>query len=147
MFWDMASPGLLLKHTFPFSSSSPFVWQIELVVDGSVPSDLGEGLVVDRSELARLEQRIQQLKVEKSHQRDLKVHARHHHSKLLRECKDMKAQGQGRKLTACVETQYYVKFRCHFSCRQYFQCQKVVCLLICVCGVCLCVSVCVCVCL
>ncbi|XP_053266653.1 cilia- and flagella-associated protein 44 [Pleuronectes platessa] len=67
--------------------------QIEFVVDGSVPSDLSEGLVVDRVELARLGQRIKQLQVEKAHQRDLKVQARHHHSKLLRECKDMKAQG------------------------------------------------------
>ncbi|CAB1452581.1 unnamed protein product [Pleuronectes platessa] len=67
--------------------------QIEFVVDGSVPSDLSEGLVVDRAELARLGQRIKQLQVEKAHQRDLKVQARHHHSKLLRECKDMKAQG------------------------------------------------------
>nr|XP_019967523.1 PREDICTED: cilia- and flagella-associated protein 44-like [Paralichthys olivaceus] len=68
--------------------------QIKFVVDGSVPLDLTEALVVDRAELTRLKERIKQLQVEKTQQRELKVKARQHHTRLRHECKDMKARVQ-----------------------------------------------------
>ncbi|XP_037609336.1 cilia- and flagella-associated protein 44 [Sebastes umbrosus] len=63
--------------------------QIEYVIKGSVPSDLSPGLVLDMTELNRLQQRIKQLQVEKSQQRDLYCEARNHHVRLLLDRKDM----------------------------------------------------------
>ncbi|KAF0031251.1 hypothetical protein F2P81_015806 [Scophthalmus maximus] len=68
--------------------------QIEFVVNNSVPSDLGAALVVDRAELNRLKGRIEELQGEKSAQRDLTVHARQHHTRLIHDCKDMKTEIQ-----------------------------------------------------
>ncbi|XP_034565559.1 cilia- and flagella-associated protein 44 [Notolabrus celidotus] len=63
--------------------------QIEFLTDGSVPSDLSPALVLDRTELKRLEERIVQLQQEKSQQRDLYCVARKQHVRLLHERKDM----------------------------------------------------------
>ncbi|XP_040013967.1 cilia- and flagella-associated protein 44 [Xiphias gladius] len=62
--------------------------QIEFVVNGSMPSDLSPALVLDRTELNRLQERIKQLQVEKSQQRDLYFQARQH-VRLIHDRKDM----------------------------------------------------------
>ncbi|XP_039856211.1 cilia- and flagella-associated protein 44 isoform X2 [Simochromis diagramma] len=63
--------------------------QIEYVVNGSVPSDLSEALVLDKSELDRLKGRIQQLQGEKLHQKDLHRQARQQHTKLIHDRRNM----------------------------------------------------------
>ncbi|XP_050928726.1 cilia- and flagella-associated protein 44 [Lates calcarifer] len=63
--------------------------QIEFVVNDSVPSDLSPALVLDRTELGRLQERIKQLQVEKNQQRDLYFQARQQHVKLIHDRKDM----------------------------------------------------------
>ncbi|KAM7369353.1 hypothetical protein PAMP_013627 [Pampus punctatissimus] len=68
--------------------------QIEFVVNGSVPSDLTPTLVLDRTELSRLQERVTQLQVEKSQQKDLYGQARQQHVKLIHDCKDMDAEIQ-----------------------------------------------------
>ncbi|CAJ1071125.1 cilia- and flagella-associated protein 44 [Xyrichtys novacula] len=66
--------------------------QIEFSTNGSVPSDLSQALVLDRTELNRLQKRIKQLQLEDNHQRDLYCAARKQHVKLLKEGKDMSAK-------------------------------------------------------
>ncbi|XP_056259641.1 cilia- and flagella-associated protein 44 [Seriola aureovittata] len=68
--------------------------QIEFVFNGSVPSDLSSALVVDRTELSRLQERIKQLQVEKSQQRDLYTQARQQHVRLIHDRRDMDAKIQ-----------------------------------------------------
>ncbi|XP_042365640.1 cilia- and flagella-associated protein 44 [Plectropomus leopardus] len=68
--------------------------QIEFVTNGSVPSDLSAALLLDRTELNRLQERIKQLQAEKSQQRDLYCQARQQHARLLRDRKDMDANIQ-----------------------------------------------------
>ncbi|KAM7393288.1 hypothetical protein PAMA_008099 [Pampus argenteus] len=68
--------------------------QIEFVVNGSVPSDLTPTLVLDRTELSRLQERVTQLQVEKSQQKDLYFQARQQHVKLIHDCKDMDGEIQ-----------------------------------------------------
>nr|XP_024659041.1 cilia- and flagella-associated protein 44 isoform X2 [Maylandia zebra] len=65
--------------------------QIEYVVNGSVPSDLNEALVLDKSELDRLKGRIQQLQGEKLHQKDLHRQAHQQHTKLIHDRRNMAA--------------------------------------------------------
>ncbi|XP_044029955.1 cilia- and flagella-associated protein 44 [Siniperca chuatsi] len=68
--------------------------QIEFVTNGSVPSDLSPALVLDRTELSRLQERIKQLQVEKSQQRDLYCQARQQHIRLIHDRKDMDSKIQ-----------------------------------------------------
>ncbi|KAM6987466.1 LOW QUALITY PROTEIN: cilia- and flagella-associated protein 44-like [Tautogolabrus adspersus] len=68
--------------------------QIEFLTNGSVPSDLSPALVLDRTELNRLQEQIKQLQVEKNHQRDLTCAARQQHIRLLHESKDMNTKIQ-----------------------------------------------------
>ncbi|KAM6902317.1 cilia- and flagella-associated protein 44 [Xenentodon cancila] len=68
--------------------------QIEFVTNGSVPSDLSEALVLDKTEQLRLQERIQQLKVEKLSQKDLCHQAHQQHARLIHELKDMAARVQ-----------------------------------------------------
>nr|XP_046230506.1 cilia- and flagella-associated protein 44 isoform X2 [Scatophagus argus] len=68
--------------------------QIEFVINGSVPPDLSPALVLDKTELRRLQERIRQLNMEKSQQRDLYCQARQQHVKLLQDRKDMDNQIQ-----------------------------------------------------
>uniref|UniRef100_A0A8C4IP88 Cilia- and flagella-associated protein 44 n=1 Tax=Dicentrarchus labrax TaxID=13489 RepID=A0A8C4IP88_DICLA len=68
--------------------------QIEFVTNDSVPSDLSPALVLDRTELSRLQERIKQLHVEKSEQRDLYYKARQQHVRLIHDRKDMDANIQ-----------------------------------------------------
>ncbi|XP_031711807.1 cilia- and flagella-associated protein 44 isoform X2 [Anarrhichthys ocellatus] len=57
-------------------------------------SDLSQALVMDVTELNRLQERIKQLHVEKSRQRDLYGETRKHRARLLRERRDMDANIQ-----------------------------------------------------
>ncbi|XP_074546967.1 cilia- and flagella-associated protein 44 [Halichoeres trimaculatus] len=68
--------------------------QIEFLTDSSVPSDLSPALVLNRTELNRLQERINQLHVEKMQQKDLYCAARQQHVRLLHELKDMTAKIQ-----------------------------------------------------
>lgn len=77
---------------FPFSH----IFQIEYVVDGSMPSDLSEVLVLDKKELDRLHERIQQLQAEKLSQKYLHHEARLQHSKLIHDRRDMAAEIQSK---------------------------------------------------
>ncbi|KAM3599542.1 uncharacterized protein V6R79_007770 [Siganus canaliculatus] len=66
--------------------------QIEFFTNGSVPSDLSSALVVDRAELSRLQERIQQLVVEKSQQEDVYSQAHQQYGRLIHDCRDMNAK-------------------------------------------------------
>uniref|UniRef100_A0A7N6BMS0 Cilia- and flagella-associated protein 44 n=1 Tax=Anabas testudineus TaxID=64144 RepID=A0A7N6BMS0_ANATE len=68
--------------------------QIEYVTSGSVPSDLSPALVLDRTELSRLQERIKELQVEKGQQRELYFQARQQHVRLIHDRKDMDANIQ-----------------------------------------------------
>ncbi|XP_035523595.1 cilia- and flagella-associated protein 44-like [Morone saxatilis] len=68
--------------------------QIEFITNDSVPSDLSPALVLDQTELSRLQERIKQLHVEKSEQRDLYYKARQQHVRLIHDRKDMDANIQ-----------------------------------------------------
>lgn len=61
-----------------------------------MPSDLSPALVLDRTELSRLRERIKQLKVEKGQQRELYFQARQQHIRLIHERKDMDAKIQSK---------------------------------------------------
>ncbi|XP_040915396.1 cilia- and flagella-associated protein 44 [Toxotes jaculatrix] len=63
--------------------------------NGSLPSDLSSALVLDKMEVNRLQERIKQLKVEKSQQKDLYCQARQQHVRLIHDRKDMAAKIQG----------------------------------------------------
>ncbi|XP_069562406.1 cilia- and flagella-associated protein 44 [Brachyistius frenatus] len=68
--------------------------QIEFVTNGSMPSDLSEALVLNMTELNRLQQRIHQLQAEKLHQKDLYRQARQQQARLIHDRKDMAAKVQ-----------------------------------------------------
>ncbi|XP_033502384.2 cilia- and flagella-associated protein 44 isoform X1 [Epinephelus lanceolatus] len=68
--------------------------QIELVTNGSVPSDLSQALVLGVTEFNRLQERIKQLQVEKSQQKELYCQARQQHVRLLHDRKDLEANIQ-----------------------------------------------------
>ncbi|XP_065821986.1 cilia- and flagella-associated protein 44 isoform X2 [Labrus bergylta] len=68
--------------------------QIEFLTNGSLPSDLSPALVLDRTELNRLQERIKQLQVEKSQQKDLNCATRQQHVRLLHDRKDMNTKIQ-----------------------------------------------------
>jgi len=81
---------------FPFVLPSlPCVQQIEFVSNGSVPSDLSEALVLDKTEMHRLQERIDQLGVEKLDRKDLSRQTHMQHVRLKHELKDMAANIQG----------------------------------------------------
>ncbi|XP_041667527.1 cilia- and flagella-associated protein 44 [Cheilinus undulatus] len=63
--------------------------QIEFLTNGSVPSDLSPALVLNRTELNRLQERIEQLQVEKDQQKNLYDAARQQHVRLLHDRKRM----------------------------------------------------------
>ncbi|PWA16165.1 hypothetical protein CCH79_00020620, partial [Gambusia affinis] len=62
--------------------------QIAYLVDDSMPSDLGEALVLYRTELHKLQQRVHQLEAEKVDERNLHRLARQQRNKLLNEGRD-----------------------------------------------------------
>ncbi|XP_033981538.1 cilia- and flagella-associated protein 44 isoform X1 [Trematomus bernacchii] len=66
--------------------------QIMFVVNGSVPSDQSPALVLDMTELTRLQDRIKQLQEEKSQQKDLYIDARKQYVGLTHDRKDMKVK-------------------------------------------------------
>ncbi|KAK5851669.1 hypothetical protein PBY51_023206 [Eleginops maclovinus] len=66
--------------------------QIKFVVNGSVPSDQSPALVLDMTELTRLQDRIKQLQEEKSLQKDLYIDARKQYVGLTHDRKDMKVK-------------------------------------------------------
>ncbi|XP_026153925.1 cilia- and flagella-associated protein 44 isoform X2 [Mastacembelus armatus] len=68
--------------------------QIEFVINGSMPSDLSQALVINRAELDRLQERIKQLPMEITQQRELYSQACQQHARLLHDRKDMKAKIQ-----------------------------------------------------
>lgn len=70
---------------------TPSVNQIQF----DIKSDLSQALVMDVTELNRLQERIKQLHVEMSQQRDLHGERRKHRARLLRERRDMEANVQG----------------------------------------------------
>ncbi|KAK9532789.1 hypothetical protein VZT92_010157 [Zoarces viviparus] len=59
-----------------------------------IKSDLSQALVMDETELNRLQERIKQLHVEMSQHRDLRGERRKHHARLLRERRAMEANVQ-----------------------------------------------------
>ncbi|KAM9820225.1 LOW QUALITY PROTEIN: cilia- and flagella-associated protein 44 [Neosynchiropus ocellatus] len=68
--------------------------QIEFVTDGAVPGDLSLALVLPRTELKRLQERIVQLHSGKIQQREIYTQAHQQHFRLIQECKDMDAEIQ-----------------------------------------------------
>ncbi|XP_036972430.1 cilia- and flagella-associated protein 44 [Acanthopagrus latus] len=66
--------------------------QIEFVSNGTVPSDLSPALLLDKAELTRLQERTEQLSLERNEQRDLYCQARQHHVKLIHDRKDTEAK-------------------------------------------------------
>ncbi|KAK5618674.1 hypothetical protein CRENBAI_014332 [Crenichthys baileyi] len=65
--------------------------QVAFLSNGSMPSDLREALVLNRTELHRLQQLIQQLEAEKIEQKDLHRQAHQQQNRLVREAKHMAA--------------------------------------------------------
>lgn len=61
-----------------------------------MPSDLSPALVLDRTELSRLQERIKELQVEKGQQRELYFQARQQHVRLIHDRKDMDANIQSK---------------------------------------------------
>lgn len=61
-----------------------------------MPSDLTPTLVLTRAELNRLEERASELVTEKAEQKNLYVHARQQHVRLILDRKDMDAEIQGK---------------------------------------------------
>lgn len=86
--------------------------QIEFVTNGSLPSDLSEALVVDRMELSRLQERIKQLQVEKSQQRELSFQARQQHTRLLHDRKEMMAKIQSKTKRGLLQELGYTSEGC-----------------------------------
>ncbi|XP_028274026.1 cilia- and flagella-associated protein 44 [Parambassis ranga] len=68
--------------------------QIEYVTDGSMPSDLSQALVLNKSELNRMQQCIKELQAEKLQQKERHRQARQQHTKLLRDGRDMTTEIQ-----------------------------------------------------
>lgn len=71
------------------------LFQIKFLSNGSVPSDLSEALVLDKSEMDRLKRRVQQLQAEKDVEKDRLLQAQQQRSRLIRENKEMSARLQG----------------------------------------------------
>lgn len=57
-----------------------------------MPTDLSPALLLDKKELTRLQERTEQLSLEKSEQRDLYCQAGQHHVRLIHDRKDMEAK-------------------------------------------------------
>uniref|UniRef100_A0A3P8TUV7 Cilia- and flagella-associated protein 44 n=1 Tax=Amphiprion percula TaxID=161767 RepID=A0A3P8TUV7_AMPPE len=72
--------------------------QIEFVTKAWIPSDLSEALVLDKAELNRLQERIQELQADKIHQKDLYRQACQQQAKLIHDHKDMAAKIQGKTM-------------------------------------------------
>ncbi|XP_077352720.1 cilia- and flagella-associated protein 44-like isoform X2 [Festucalex cinctus] len=68
--------------------------QIEFDIAVQVPSDLSPALVLSRTELKRLQERVNQLEIEKHQQTDVYNQARQQHIRLLQERKDMNTEIQ-----------------------------------------------------
>ncbi|XP_071388965.1 cilia- and flagella-associated protein 44 [Centroberyx affinis] len=68
--------------------------QIEFVTSGAVPSSLAPALVLNRTALDGLQERIKELQVEKSQQRDRYCQARQRHVQLTHDRRDMEAKIQ-----------------------------------------------------
>ncbi|XP_029902729.1 cilia- and flagella-associated protein 44 [Myripristis murdjan] len=66
--------------------------QIEFVSNGRVSSNLSLALVMNRSVLHRLQERIKELQVETSQERDRTCQVRKRRAELAHECKEMKAK-------------------------------------------------------
>lgn len=64
-----------------------------------MPSDLSAALLLNRTELRRLQERIKELQVENNEQRDLRSEARQQQVRLIHELKDMDATVQGKSCT------------------------------------------------
>lgn len=71
------------------------LFQIQFLSNGSVPSDLSEALVLDKSEMDRLRRRVQQLQVEKEAEEGRLLQAQRQRSRLIRENKEMTVRLQG----------------------------------------------------
>uniref|UniRef100_H2MJA2 Uncharacterized protein n=1 Tax=Oryzias latipes TaxID=8090 RepID=H2MJA2_ORYLA len=72
--------------------------QIQFLSNGSVPSDLSEALVLDKSEMDRLRRRVQQLQVEKEAEEGRLLQAQRQRSRLIRENKEMTLEKQCNEL-------------------------------------------------
>uniref|UniRef100_A0A3P9K0M3 Uncharacterized protein n=1 Tax=Oryzias latipes TaxID=8090 RepID=A0A3P9K0M3_ORYLA len=72
--------------------------QIQFLSNGSVPSDLSEALVLDKSEMDRLRRRVQQLQVEKEAEDGRLLQAQRQRSRLIRENKEMTLEKQCNEL-------------------------------------------------
>ncbi|XP_054613707.1 cilia- and flagella-associated protein 44-like [Dunckerocampus dactyliophorus] len=68
--------------------------QIEFDVNGPVPSDMSSALVLTRTELQRLQERVNQLEAEKRQQTEVYSQARQQYTRLVQERKDMSAEIQ-----------------------------------------------------
>ncbi|XP_019729374.1 cilia- and flagella-associated protein 44-like [Hippocampus comes] len=69
-------------------------FQIEFDIAVQVPSDHSPALVLNGTELRRLQERVKQLEVEKQQQTEVYNQARQQHIKLIQERKDMNAEIQ-----------------------------------------------------
>ncbi|XP_069058886.1 cilia- and flagella-associated protein 44 isoform X1 [Pleurodeles waltl] len=66
--------------------------QVEHVINGEIPKDLSASLVFTNKALEGLQQRIRELQVEKSQQRDLYKEARQRHKQLISDRKEMETK-------------------------------------------------------
>ncbi|XP_030622994.1 cilia- and flagella-associated protein 44 [Chanos chanos] len=82
--------------------------QIEYLNNGMVPSKLGSALVLNRQALYALQNRIKELKQEKTEQKELYKHARQQHVQLIHDCKHMETKIQ--ELEARCEQMMLMKF-------------------------------------
>ncbi|XP_061603630.1 cilia- and flagella-associated protein 44-like [Phyllopteryx taeniolatus] len=68
--------------------------QIEFDIAVQMPADLSSALLLNRTELERLQERVKQLEVEKNQQREVYNQARQQHIRLIQERKDMNTEIQ-----------------------------------------------------
>lgn len=73
--------------------------QITVGDDGPLTSDLSQALLLNMSELRRLQRRTKELQEEIKAQKALHRQAHHQHIKLIKDHKDMSAQIQGQPHT------------------------------------------------
>ncbi|XP_057675267.1 cilia- and flagella-associated protein 44-like isoform X1 [Corythoichthys intestinalis] len=71
--------------------------QIEFDIRGQVPLDLSLALILNKTELKRLQERVKQLEIDKNQQTDIYNQARQQHIRLIQERKDKNTEIQMRQ--------------------------------------------------
>lgn len=72
--------------------------QITFGTHGPLTSDLGQALMLNTTELKRLQRQTKELQEEIREQKDLHRQVRHQHIKLIKDQRDMKTQIHGENL-------------------------------------------------